>query len=161
MYFWSLLLKLLLLTFPSSLNGGDDEPLSDWILLRSPGLVPNNSQTTFHIFAARRWKRNNNLSLAKNIGRKMSSHQRRDDSFLLSKRNGTTKWHANVTEAPRSTAKKSMAERMTCYLDVANSVNPRDSSRPEQRCIRSFRHCQASHRYRPVCRMFDVYAIYK
>lgn len=39
MYFWSLLLMLLLLTFPSSLNGGDDEPLYDCML--SPGLEPN------------------------------------------------------------------------------------------------------------------------
>lgn len=38
MYFWSLLLTLLLLllTLPSSLSGGDEVPLYDWIL--SPGL---------------------------------------------------------------------------------------------------------------------------
>jgi hypothetical protein len=38
MYFWSLLLVLLLLTLPSSLSGGDEEPLYDSIL--SPGLEP-------------------------------------------------------------------------------------------------------------------------
>lgn len=45
------------------------------------------------------------------------------------------------------------------YLNVANLVNTRDSSRPKQRCIHPYHHCQTCLHDRPVSRMFVVYAI--
>lgn len=116
MNFCSLLLKLLLLTFPSSLNDGDDEPPSDWILLRSPGPFPNKSKIPIIHFCNKESRKEMKEKQKKFVSEKkknIASWQKDVKSstprrlFLLSKkRNGTHEWHANVTETPRERKKK-------------------------------------------------------
>lgn len=136
-YFWSLLLVLLLLTLPSSLNGGDEDPLYDWML--SPGLDPSKAPS-------------------------QARYKKSGVNFKLKVQVTSLEMSVVVVQmllAIEATRQIKQQTKKKTHLDAVNLANMRDSLKPKQRCTHPFRLRQTSNHARPGCRKYDACEICK